>query len=298
MRVYLAGEFNPGGLAKIDKLEQFYGICKHRLFSYHYHPKENDPEIHEYNRRGIDLFLDSGAYTAFTQGVAIDIDAYASYIRANKFFYPVANLDVIGDTGAKSYTNMEYLIGKVGADVIMPVFHLQDNIEWLHTLLAEGHKYIALGGMVGARDVVWAWLDKVWEHLVDDAGVPKLKVHGFGLTSFRAMSSYPWYSVDSSSWIQGAAYGGSVFVHNGRLIQVSFSENSPSMREINSWHFNSLAPAQQEQVRAWLDPLGITPEQMATYWGYRFVNNANSFMQLGHLAPTTYKPKTRTLFDA
>lgn len=286
-------------LEQIDKLEMFFDICTHRLFSYYYHPKVDDKEIHEYKDRGVHLFLDSGAFTAFTKKKEIDIELYARYINTNNFFYPVANLDDIGDDGPKSYANMCRLIELVGPDIIMPVFHYSDKMEWLFKLLEEGHKYIALGGLVGASwQVLQPWLDTVWQHLVDKDGKPLLKVHGFGLTTVKAMTSYPWYSVDSSSWMQSAIYGSGMFVRpGGRVVKVIFSEENPDKRNLNGWHFQTLPAPLKEEVRSWLEPFDMTPEQCGEYWGYRCVVNARAYMDLGkHLASETFKRAQEVLF--
>ncbi len=36
---------------------------------------------------------------------------------------------------------------------------------------------------------------------------PKIKVHGFAVTSFNLMMKYSWFSVDSTTWLKHAAYG-------------------------------------------------------------------------------------------
>ena len=57
----------------------------------------------------INLFLDSGAYSAWSKGVTIDIDEYISFIKKNiKYITVYANLDVIGDPEA-TYRNQKYI---------------------------------------------------------------------------------------------------------------------------------------------------------------------------------------------
>src|SRR5580765_8973464 len=68
------------------------------------------------------LFLDSGAFGAFTRGQPIDLKAYCEYVkaRADRFF-PVACLDVIGDWRASAH-NWD-LMRAEGVNA-MPTFHM------------------------------------------------------------------------------------------------------------------------------------------------------------------------------
>jgi hypothetical protein len=59
------------------------------------------------------------------------------------------------------------------------------------------------------------WLDEVFAHYLTFAGAPIIKVHGFGMTTFELMARYPWYSVDSSSWLMGGRNGTALFMVNG-----------------------------------------------------------------------------------
>lgn len=298
MRVFLAGEFPMQRLHDIDKLELFFSICTDRLFSYFYHPKPHDEEVREYVRRGVRLFLDSGAFTAWTKKVEIPIPEYADFIKQTGFWYPTSNLDVIGDDGEKSFANQLALEDLLGPDVIMPVFHLRDNFKWLDKIMERNPYYIALGGLVGAPwHQVEPWLNKVWQAITDSNGRPLVRCHGFGLTTVKAITGYPWYSVDSSSWMQTAIYGSCLFVgKRPKPVKVVFSELSPEARKLGGWHFFTLPAKQQEEVRSWLEPYDVTPEQCAEYWGYRCVVNAQGFNDLSALAPKQFKQTQETLF--
>ena len=92
MKVYLAGERDAVG----DWLK---GV-KRRLFSYYYHglkTNELTATIKESIKLKHDLFLDSGAFTAFTKGIEININRYAEYIKKTEGIWSVcSNLDTIG----------------------------------------------------------------------------------------------------------------------------------------------------------------------------------------------------------
>lgn len=157
---------------------------------------------------GNKLFLDSGAYSAYTQGREIDIDRYAEFIHASDGIWDhVANLDCIPGKGVspalaaeKSYRNLRHLEER--GCTVMPCFHMGEPRRYLERYI-ERYDYIALGGMVkGQQEVLRSWLDWCWLNCLTHAdGRPRLKVHGFGLSSYWAATRYPWHSMDSTSWI-------------------------------------------------------------------------------------------------
>lgn len=206
----------------------------------------------------IDLFLDSGAFSAKTQGVKIDIYEYINFIKENIDVINVyANLDVIGDPEktAKNQRIME----KEGLNPL-PVFHFGGDEEKYLKPMIKKYDYIALGGLVKAGNLT-AYLDRVFStYLCDNNGTPKVKVHGFGLTSLKHMIRYPWYSVDSTSWVITGRLGG-IYVpkyKNGKFLydentwKISVSSKSPDKKESNK-HFSTLSPKNQEIILNYLD---------------------------------------------
>lgn len=178
------------------------------LLSFHYHGKMGlekafrsyfgDP-CHYPN-----VFVDSGAFSALTQKVTIDIDAYAQWILENRRFIDTyANLDVIGDADA-TYKNQQYLERRYNLKPL-PVFHVGEEWRYLDQYIDDGHRYIALGGMVpyvGRPKILMPWLIRCFK-TAERTGV---KFHGFGMTGIEIMRSLPFYSVDSSSWLNAARH--------------------------------------------------------------------------------------------
>lgn len=150
------------------------------------------------------LFLDSGAFSVMTQGIEIDIDDYASYIKENIDSLELyANLDVIGDAQA-TQENQDYLEA-LGLNPL-PTFHYGSNYENLKRLAAS-YTYIGLGGLVPiakSRKKLQVHLDRCFK-IIREVN-PKLKVHGWGMTSYFAVMRYPFYSVDSTSWLVGGRF--------------------------------------------------------------------------------------------
>ena len=206
----------------------------------------------------IDLFLDSGAFSAFTQGIKIDIQEYISFIKEHKDAISVyANLDVIGknkDSARRTYQNQK-IMEKAGLNPL-PVFHLHEPFKYLKRY-CNTYEYISLGAMVGSSSVVLIpWLDRCFsEYICDPSGMPKIKVHGFGMTSLKLMLRYPWYSVDSTSWVLTGRLGG-VYVpryaqgkwfYDANSWKIQVSDRSPSKKEAGK-HISTLSKGKQRIV--------------------------------------------------
>lgn len=202
----------------------------------------------------VDLFLDSGAFSARSQGAKIDIQEYIQFIKEHEDVIDVyANLDVIGDAKA-TYKNQRTM-EKAGLSPL-PVFHQGEKIWYLERYL-ERYDYIAFGGMVGSNSgTLILWLDRIFQDFIcDSRGLPKVKVHGFGLTSLKLMLRYPWYSVDSTSWVTTGRMG-SIYVprfRNGQWIydenswKIAVSNRSPSAKEAGQ-HIETLPPMQKQVI--------------------------------------------------
>ena len=160
------------------------------------------------------FFLDSGAYSAWSRGTQIDLDEYIAFIKANIEVIEVyACLDCIPGVPGKNASNQErneaaeltwknYLYMKSEGLDPLPVYHYGEDAEFLERMLAYGCPYIGIGGLVGIpSDKRRLWLDRVFTRITDDKGMPIVKTHGFGMTSVPLIFRYPWYSVDSTTWI-------------------------------------------------------------------------------------------------
>ncbi len=78
------------------------------------------------------VILDCGAFSAFRQGVDLNVDDYIAYVRRNsEFLHAYASLDVISgtngheDSAARSYENHQRM--KDAGLTPIPVFHQGDG---------------------------------------------------------------------------------------------------------------------------------------------------------------------------
>lgn len=227
---------------------------------------------------GAKVFLDSGAFSAHSLGVAISIEDYCEYIKRNMDILRVEDgavmasvLDGIGDPLQTWRNQLEMELR--GAKPL-PCFHFGEDTRYLDWYI-ERYDYITIGGMVGkSTDTLITWLDRIWDkNLIDGAGNAKIKVHAFGITSVSIMERYPWYSCDSSSWIQSAAFGSIVSPDYGPL---SVSEKSPSRHDFGR-HVTTLTQPEQDHVLAMLERQGFTMERLSTVYESRAAYNLWSY---------------------
>lgn len=147
------------------------------------------------------LFLDSGAFSAFTLAKKFDIQKYAEFIRTYRARLTIAsNLDVIGDW--KGTKKNQELLESMGVEVL-PVYHANEPIEVLQDY-ASRYSYIAVGGLVPLtrkRQKMKMVLDRVFSIVRD-----KTRVHAFGLNATWAWQAFPFYSVDATSWLSGGIF--------------------------------------------------------------------------------------------
>jgi hypothetical protein len=187
-------------------------------------------------------------------------------------------MDAIGDAQG-TYQN-QMLMESLGVRPL-PCFHFGEDPRYLEHYIAN-YSYITLGGMVAQS--TWQlklWLDEIWDrYLTDGSGRPKVKVHGFGLTTPELMRRYPWYSVDSSSWVQIARVGGMLLLPEARVINVS---NQSPQRKVEGQHITTLPPPQRKAVEAKLLAEGVDLDRMQeTYLG-RWTYNMAAFNKLGQI---------------
>lgn len=227
-------------MASVNGLEQYGFTNLNILVSFYKSPaKVTKPPFCK------NLFMDSGAYSAFRQGVSLDPLKYAEFIKANKkqiFVY--AGMDVIGDPEA-TWKN-QLLLEKNGI-MPLPTFHLGEDFKWLKKY-ASKYDYIAVGGAAifgQNKHLLYSYFDNCWKVILQTN--PKVKVHGFGLQNEKLMTRYPWYSVDASSVHMVARYGG-IFTPWG-IIKINPSVESQYQR----WK----SPKRIQLLKEWVNGLDL-----------------------------------------
>lgn len=286
MNIYMAACYSnamrsryvlDGAFARLSDREKA-GIysCNLLLESYHYCKTDKLTDL--IRQDATPIFLDSGAFSAYTLNAVLTVKEYCDYIHRNKELIRVEDgillasvLDGIGDPLATWRNQHEMELRGVRP---LPCFHAGEDEKFLEHYI-KNYEYITLGGMVGgSTKQLTEWLDHVWgNYLTDGAGRAKLKVHGFGITSVDIMERYPWHSVDSSAWIQAASFGEIVFHPHGRLI---VSDKSSALH-VAGRHIETITDIEKEYVLNRIASQGYNYERLATVPHSRAAYNIDAF---------------------
>ena len=219
----------------------------------------------------ISLMLDSGAFSAWTKRIDVDIDKYIDFCLMHLSYIDyIVNLDVIpGKFGqkalpieeiersaSKGWDNYKYMIHKgIPKEKLIHIFHQGEDFKWLEKIV-EAMPYI---GLSPANDRSTSektqWLDDCMKYVCDDKGYPKVKWHGFAVTSLRLMFRYCWFSVDSTSWVMTSRMGGvyipryksGEWIYDENSWKISVSTKSPNKSEEGK-HINTLPEQQKRHI--------------------------------------------------
>ncbi|MBU0777726.1 hypothetical protein KKF82_05670 [Patescibacteria group bacterium] len=256
----------------------------------------------------VSIMLDSGAFSAWNTGKNIDLYEYITFCKDNLSALDyIVNLDKIpGKYGQKhlspeqieestrvGWENYEYMIKKgIPKEKLIHVFHQGESFKWLEKIV-DLMKYI---GLSPANDRTTQekilWLDDCMKYVLDSEGFPIVKFHGFGVTSLKIMLRYPWYSVDSTSWVLTSRFG-SVFVpkkKQGKYVydenswKVCVSNKSPSQSEAGK-HYSTFAEIEKEEILRYFNLKGYTIEELADDYKKRDELNIIYFLDLEKSIP-------------
>jgi len=220
------------------------------------------------------IFIDSGAYTAHTQGKEVNVDEYISYINGiDSDINLFAQVDKIpGRRGAirtkeellfapeESWKNYLYMREKVkSVEKLVPIFHQDEDFKWLKNMLEfkdENGKHIPYIGISSSKDKPLkyreAWYWKVFA-IIQASSNPNVKTHSFGTSCIRHLELFPFTSSDATSWIKTAVFG-SIITDFG-IILVS------GIRDKNKRHINA-CPISYKVLEEYVNKYGFSLEEL------------------------------------
>lgn len=235
------------------------------------------------------LFIDSGAYSAWSKNKPIDVDDYIKFINENtdKFTLFASVDDIPGElkrkptlweqreSPAKSWHNYLYMREQVkDKDKLLPVFHIGEDFRHLQNMLdatfnGEHIPYIGLGGTVGlACTVKEDWYKQCFK-IIQQSSNANVKVHAFGMTNLEILENYPFESADSTTWLM-AAINGELCTKYGRICVSQQVQHKPS-------HYNKLPQLVQQQINEQCVLYGTSIEQCMEDQDSRQLYNINYF---------------------
>lgn len=254
------------------------------------------------------LFIDSGAFSAWTKGKEIDVDEYIKFINdRSEYIYLYGQVDCIpGDiiNGAtdeqvkeaakKTWENYLYMRPKMkNPNGLLYTFHVGEPYEYLKQALEwrdeEGKPipYIALGGMVGKPGPVKDRFLQDCFSIIKQSSNPDIKVHAFGMTSFDLLSQYPITSADSTSWIMTGA-NGNIMTDYGII---AVSDKGSMLPE----HYSHLPDDIREEFCNNVEKYGFTLKELQESRDKRIMHNARYMQKKADELVYRPKPKKKSL---
>ena len=211
--IYLGGNNIP--VLAFRKYPELLNTVRFQCFSYFYLAESPVQRVQLEmisKHGGIRAFLDSGAFSyqmrALKPGHAIDqkaasaiIDQYCDWVYACKFVFDF----IVTFDYSRNATEAEWATKRIETRGLhpVPVFHLGSSLTALQRLIDQGYSLIGVGGMVPFRAAkARPFLDQVF-NLTEKHGI---RCHGFGIGG-PVMLKYPWFSVDSTTWLQDTRSG-------------------------------------------------------------------------------------------
>ncbi len=196
------------------------------------------------------LFIDSGAFSVAHSNAKVDIDLYIDYINNHLDIpnwaeldvipYPVLNADTAKKCSEESWNNYVYMRERVNPKThILPLYHFGEPKSGLKRILntkVDGKlvDYIGVGGRHGvATDVQIRYFNEIFA-IIKASDNPNVKVHAFGITVPKILENFPFYSADSTTWLQVAINGmiltkslSTVLISDGTKSDKSNLQNMP-----------------------------------------------------------------------
>lgn len=152
--------------------------------------------------------LDSGAFTAWTQGRKVDFPAFLEWVREWGRF-PGCDFALIPDVIDGDEAENDELLAWWDAQrtpcLGVPVWHLHESLDRLHSLCAE-YQLVALGSSGQWKDPGsgpwWQRMGEVMDAICDEDGYPPAKLHGLRMLNNTITSQIPLASADSTNVAQ------------------------------------------------------------------------------------------------
>ena len=300
MDLYFAGAEAFGDILK----DEAFNV----LMSYYYIKNSDKLERVVESTVSNKIFIDSGAFTAWTKGSIINVDEYIEWINNHSEHISLyGQIDVIPGDRVKGHTqeqvkeaaratweNYLYMRPKMkNPEGLLYTFHVWEPFEYLQKALEwadENGKhipYIAFGGMVGkSMPVKKSFLDRCFK-IIKASSNPDVKVHAFGMTSFSLLSEYPITSADSTSWIMTGANGG-IMTDMGTIDVSEQNAKFPN-------HWSHLDNNHLKQINTQLKEYGFTLDELSTDYRARLKYHLRYMYNKALNLKQAYKPK-KSLF--
>ena len=185
-------------------------------------------EAQDANKTSGKLLIDSGAHSAHTKGIKLDLEEYMNFVNSNinklslyvqvdkipgVYLKPKTAKDFL-EAPELSWENYLYMREK-SADYnkLIPVFHQGEDFKWLENMCNyefSNGEHIPYIGLSPRGDVSltakYDFCAKCFS-VIQSSKNPKVKTHAFGATSLSMLERLPFTSADSTTWVLVSAFG-------------------------------------------------------------------------------------------
>lgn len=232
------------------------------------------------------IFVDSGAFSAFTRRQVVDLDDYVNFVNSYKGMFEVIvqldkipsepgkkrTLEQIEESAELSWENFLYMVTVVHDwRKVVPVFHNGEKFTHLQRMLEHRFEdgtpidYIGIspGHFLSVKDKQH-WIEQCFR-VIKASSNPNVKVHAFGMTSLNVLEQYPFHSADSTSWLMTSATG-QIMTPWGN---VSMSDKRTDMPD----HFDHMPKEIKDQIEEFVNKYGHTTEECRTDYKARGMIN-------------------------
>jgi hypothetical protein len=181
-----------------------------------------------------------------------------------------ANLDVISINGSRSnrataeQTLKNQRIMEEAGLHPLPCFHYGEPYEYLQ-YYTEQYNYVGLGMATAVSRTIPFLTECFSKYICDRFGMPKVRVHGYGISSIEIILQFPFYSVDSTAWMIIGRYGlilvprrrNGQWVYTQNPYKVAVSTRSPR-RKTNGKHIDNMSYMERKMVLDYIHEKGFS----------------------------------------
>ena len=269
MIYYFSGAYNQKLKRELNIDQLFSQFLERKLIIQTIEYKREHPE---YTAK---IMVDSGAFTAYTKGVTLDVDDYIKFLNEYGDDIEVfvacdsvpdpANVDT--SFADKTWENYLYMYERLRPEIrhkLIPVFHYGEDFKHLVRMLEylqEDGSHLAYIGLAisleGTTKVRINWANEC-RKIIESSSNPNVKTHAFGVGVKSVLDYINVTSTDATSWVKRAAFG--MIAVNDKSIVVSDVKEE----QMDSKHLLQQSKAYQEAILKVIEDRGFTLDELKT----------------------------------
>ncbi len=293
MKLYFAGSVHKD----VENYLIENNLCCLRSYVNEKRELENFFEKKKINK--FNLFMDSGAFSAWTKGKKINVNDYIDFININSNFLDLfTQFDTLPGSvknpliSAKlSWENFLYMRKKINEkNKFVYTFHVGEPLIYLEKALNfrddfGGLNYIAFGGMVGKSKLVKNKFLNNCFNVINNSENKNIKTHGFGLFDLSLLKKFPLTSVDTTGYLKQGAFGNILYKQDFILISKETIKNKQNFVHYPSWL--------KKEIILYIKKDGFDIKDLMEEPKYRIIYNIKEYNKLINSISPEFKQKNK-----